>query len=977
MKKILPIFFKKIFPFLFLFLLFFLFSKAAFAQAPTPDASGVWVPDSEVTFVGKAGARAGSFLDWALADYKWTTGSGNLSKFWITIRNIVYALCLLFVLGTAFAMIITRGKSVTLKQFIPRFIFIVFLVTFSFALVQFFYQITDIIQGFFLKNSAGEVISQKDLLYIGFDYKSFSGLRLLGNEFEESAFISLLLVKLTAVTYYVMVGTLIVRKIILWFFIVISPLFPLLLLYYPLRNTGKIWIGEFFRWLLYAPLFSIFLSGLVSLWAASNPQTPGIPLDFSNIQDQGIIYPTAINILLGGPGQLLSLDNSVNINDTFALYVVALLMLWVVILLPWILLKIFLDYFKAISFADNNLVKQMIAQGSGLFVKNGVPPVPPPKPLSPSFHPTGIAKSLPFADKTYKTVSKMFEAQEPARISTSTFNQTNSEILRLTDLLIPTIRDIVKLETSSLSTDISRHQDVAKVHEILERISNPNSINVPIEKERYSKVKEKLLEEKQKGNPLAVSILSAAQNITTTAKTEESVEFEDVLRKIAKPQNLQNIQDVQVFRGVREKLLEEKQKGNPLAASVLSAVTSIEEQDSVSAMRDVLRVNEVLKKISNPQVLEESERQKYTKIKEDLEREGVSGNPLATTILRAANESANGNISLKKLEEVKNQIVQEPKTSPLISSIVSSLNTVTSQDSIVELYKVLEKIAYPEKVPHSEKEVYTNIRETLGKEGEKGNPLASITLTVINNIGEINVPSLGKIQNEILERKGKGDPLAGKIFTAEENILKKSSQKEIENVKEQINQAKKKEDPLASTILSAMIKSTPSMDFGKSTASLFPVANRVQSVNIDDYETVKKMWQENYLKLDVPRKPLATERDRQDWIRQDVEKINETISLLTSTDNQKIREGMKAVSQILPFLLIGGFSQTEVLAYLKAKMEAGKSVLSDLEKSQEEEDTMLLAGKKEEKPKEMTMEAQNEKTVLDDTNEKKDNDIRK
>lgn len=915
MKKILPIFFKKIFPFLFLFLLFFLFSKAAFAQAPTPDASGVWVPDSEVTFVGKAGARAGSFLDWALADYKWTTGSGNLSKFWITIRNIVYALCLLFVLGTAFAMIITRGKSVTLKQFIPRFIFIVFLVTFSFALVQFFYQITDIIQGFFLKNSAGEVISQKDLLYIGFDYKSFSGLRLLGNEFEESAFISLLLVKLTAVTYYVMVGTLIVRKIILWFFIVISPLFPLLLLYYPLRNTGKIWIGEFFRWLLYAPLFSIFLSGLVSLWAASNPQTPGIPLDFSNIQDQGIIYPTAINILLGGPGQLLSLDNSVNINDTFALYVVALLMLWVVILLPWILLKIFLDYFKAISFADNNLVKQMIAQGSGLFVKNGVPPVPPPKPLSPSFHPTGIAKSLPFADKTYKTVSKMFEAQEPARISTSTFNQTNSEILRLTDLLIPTIRDIVKLETSSLSTDISRHQDVAKVHEILERISNPNSINVPIEKERYSKVK--------------------------------------------------------------EKLLEEKQKGNPLAASVLSAVTSIEEQDSVSAMRDVLRVNEVLKKISNPQVLEESERQKYTKIKEDLEREGVSGNPLATTILRAANESANGNISLKKLEEVKNQIVQEPKTSPLISSIVSSLNTVTSQDSIVELYKVLEKIAYPEKVPHSEKEVYTNIRETLGKEGEKGNPLASITLTVINNIGEINVPSLGKIQNEILERKGKGDPLAGKIFTAEENILKKSSQKEIENVKEQINQAKKKEDPLASTILSAMIKSTPSMDFGKSTASLFPVANRVQSVNIDDYETVKKMWQENYLKLDVPRKPLATERDRQDWIRQDVEKINETISLLTSTDNQKIREGMKAVSQILPFLLIGGFSQTEVLAYLKAKMEAGKSVLSDLEKSQEEEDTMLLAGKKEEKPKEMTMEAQNEKTVLDDTNEKKDNDIRK
>ncbi|MCL5970028.1 MAG: hypothetical protein M1450_00800 [Patescibacteria group bacterium] len=975
MRKLLPAFLKKIFPFLLLFILFFLFSKAAFAQTQTPDTSGVWVPDSEVTFVGKAGARAGSFLDWALADYKWTTGSANLSNFWIIIRNIVYALCLLFVLGTAFAMIITRGKSVTLKQFIPRFIFIVFLVTFSFALVQFFYQITDIIQGFFLKNSSGALISQKDLLYIGFDYKDFSGLKRLGSEFEESAFISLLLVKITAVTYYVMVGTLIIRKIILWFFIAISPLFPLLLLYYPLRNTGKIWLGEFFRWLLYAPLFAIFLSGLVSLWAASSPKTPGIPLDFSHIQDPGIIYPTAINILLGGPGQLLSLNNSVNINDTFALYVVSLLMLWVVILLPWILLKIFLDYFKTLSFADNNLVKQMISQGSGLFVKNSVPPVPPPKPLTPSFHPTGIAKSLPFADKTYKTVSKMFEASEPMSLSTSNFSQTNSEILRLTDLLIPTIRDIVRLETSSLSSDIGKHQDVARVHEILERISNPNSINVPMERERYSKVKEKLLQEKQNGNPLAASILSAAQNVTKTTTSEENVEFEEVLRKIARPETLQNVQDIQVFRGIKEKLLQEKQNGNPLATSVLSAVASIEEEDSVSAMRDVLRVNEVLKKISNPQILEESERQKYTRIKEDLEREGLSGNPLATTILRAASESASGNISLKKLEELKNQIIQEQKN-PLISSVISSLNTVTSQDSIIELYKVLEKIAYPEKVPSSEKEVYTNMRETLGKEREKGNPLASITLTVINNIGEINIPSLGKIQNEILERKVKGDPLAGKIFSAEENVLKRSSQKEVEGVKEKLNEARKKADPLASTILSAMLKSTPSMDFGKSNASLFPVANRVQSVNIDDYETVKKMWQENYLKLDVPRKPLATEKDREDWIRQDIEKINRTISLLTSSDNQKIKEGMKAVSQILPFLLIGGFSQTEVLAYLKAKMEAGKSVLSDLEKNQEEEDTMILTGKKEGKPKEMTMEAQDEKTVLDDPNEKKDNDVR-
>ncbi len=83
-----------------------------------------------------------------------------------------------------------------------------------------------------------------------------------------------------------------------------------------------------------------------------------IPLgfDFSKIgQVAGtdVIYPTAINILLGGPGQELGISNSVNLRDTFALYVVALLMLWVVILLPFLLLQIFLDYMSGLSLSGN------------------------------------------------------------------------------------------------------------------------------------------------------------------------------------------------------------------------------------------------------------------------------------------------------------------------------------------------------------------------------------------------------------------------------------------------------------------------------------------------------------------------------------------------------------------------------------------------------------------------------------------------
>ena len=67
-----------------------------------------------------------------------------------------------------------------------------------------------------------------------------------------------------------------------------------------------------------------------------------------------------------------------------------------------------------------------------------------------------------------------------------------------------------------------------------------------------------------------------------------------------------------------------------------------------------------------------------------------------------------------------------------------------------------------------------------------------------------------------------------------------------------------------------------------------------------------------------------------------------------SADTQNITKGMEAVGAILPFLLIGGFAQTEVIAYLKAKIEAAKAVTEEISKKEEEESTMLDTSKKRE-----------------------------
>ncbi len=699
MRKILPILFFLVLTFSFLTL--FVPRVYAVDPTPTPDPNaagggggvgigaagstdGQWVQDAEVTFIGKTASRSASFLDWTLQNYQWlcvtkdpnnqyfcNNNNDPLIPFWVIIRNIVYAFLALFVLGTAFILIITRGQNITVMRFIPRFVFIIVLITLSFSLVQVIYQATDIVQDFFLKNN-GTYISTQDLLYMGFSYQDFQGYRVSGDQYAESAFISLLLVRLTAITYYVMTGILLIRKIILWFFIIISPILPLLLFYKPIRNTAKIWVGEFFRWLLYAPLFAVFLRGLVVVWKA------GIPLPFIPT-DGSVVYPTAINILLGGPGQRIYYNgpgvaagssNSVNLPDTFALYVVALLMLWVVILLPFLLLKIFLDYLGTLSLDNNVVLKQAANRFSFLNPSKGVPPASPKSPPG-AGQPAGSARALPFYASKGAAVAPI---QIKSNIQESV--RESSEILRSANLSIPKMRDIAQYETSFMSSNQSQRSQVTEMHSNLSKIANPSTAIVASEREKFTTVRQQLLDQKQKGNPIASSVLAASA--------------------------------------------------------------------------------------------------------------------------------------------------------------------------------------------------------------------ASITT---------------KAENAVKDREG---------------------------------------------------HLTAAVHAQTQTAAL-PSVNHVQQVSLEDYEEVRNLWTENYENIDPPKDLSGNQIERQQWIKNDMDKINQAIALLSSPEPEKVNQGMSMVANILPFLLIGGFSKSEVVAYLKAKMEAGKSVLSQVQKKETEEDSMVSTQKKETaEPREMS-----------------------
>ncbi len=812
-------------------------------QQPTTGSSAasqsIWVIDPEVTFIGKNAARAGLFLDWTLKNYNWVCvnrvtdrqcddSNNPIAQYWsLIVLYIVVPLLFVVILATSMVIIITRGKSLTIMRFIPRFVAVVLLIVFSYSLLQFFYQFTDLIQGFFLRSNINnpcppDCISQKDLLYVGWDYRTFVGLRLLGDQYAESAFISLLLTKLTALTYFVMVFLLLVRKIILWFFIIVSPIFPILLLYYPVRNTAKIWIGEFFRWLLYAPLFAIFLNGLVYLWKNQ------IPLVFvnSNIGNASqIVFPTAVNILLGGPRQFVTPTNSVNLIETFALYVVSLIMLWIVILLPWILLQIFLDYASNFAPGDTAVMKTLVNMAS----TNKQPPGGGGKSESPG----GAAIALPFAKKFAipkdlgpgpAGAAKELNVQnmqatfaQPTSIPLANINSAtvNAQVLSAANVKVPSLRDIAKYDAALMSRDQSKQQETTRMTQTLERIANPVSVTNTVERDRYVEIHENISTNNEKGNLLANSIMNAA---SVTAKRNTQVSNQQM----------------------RESL---KQMANPSLANVTN-------RDKMTKLNGML-------------------------VKESQGAKTTEKSQLAQSILKVSDKTSD-----KEIEKIQGQLSQVSNT-----HLGKSVSTTVQQQAQAtsSIKNVLSQMANPGSVTHTaDKQAVTKLKATLEKASSQGNQLATSILKVSD---KTSVSEIEALQQKIQEAQVKGEPVAAEVAA-----------------------------------------------LAQKTASL-PTTNRVQNVSKEDYQAVRDMWKQNYQNLEVPQGMAGT---RSEWIKDDIESIDETIGLLSSTNEEEVKEGMQQVSNILPFLMVGGFSQNEIVSYLQAKQDAAKDVSKTLAADEED-----------------------------------------
>jgi hypothetical protein len=503
-----------------------------------------WVYDADITALGKAGDRARQFVYWAV-NTKSLDNSAALKMLWSTSRNIMYVLLVIVTILMGIGIIIGQRANFDFKVKIWPLVFklalLLLYVTFSYTIVLLIIQFSDILMQFFIKNTGGDKLF--NVFFSGTNsvdnYKNFRGCVNINPDVKDSVNTSKLLLNITNITYYAVGIAIILRKIVLWFMLLVAPFLALLAPFVFIRNVGWIWIGVFFQWVFYGPLFGLFLGAVAGIW--NSPTHIPFQFIFSKANTIGsVVYPTAINILYSGPANKPQILNSSNYDATFAEYVISILMLWVAILLPWLLLRIFRDYCCDGIYAMKNILLSMYDN-----MKNP-PQGPSPSPRNPSTSPAAMDMQFK-AQKNIESNIKLETTEEIKRTKTE-------DIKSSMNLSATKLTDIAHYETNSQTRQMTNRN--------LEYLQNPMKAENATDRQKFMNVRTELFDRATKGDVVARQTLAAL----SSSKIEQTSQKQTILETM--PQAVPVIKTTSIKVGLPQ------DKTTSIVTSIFNTITN-------------------------------------------------------------------------------------------------------------------------------------------------------------------------------------------------------------------------------------------------------------------------------------------------------------------------------------------------------------------------------------------------------------------
>lgn len=586
------------------------FVQSTFAQvvgqtAPPPGTTE-WRFDAKTTEVGRRAERARQFVNWVVT-HPSIDNHPVFRQVWLLSATTTFFLVILVVAVMGVGLILAKKKDISFKvdvvPILNKTALLLVYTAFSYWIVLGLIQITDVVMQFFIS-----ALDANKLFTIFFNadqaqnYK-FIGYRNFDPLIEESVKASWFMIDVSSFTYFVMGIVLVLRKIMLWFLLIVSPFLAILMPFRFIRNTGWIWIGVFFQWAFYGPLFALFLGALTQIWKAGIPyafdfsltKTPG------NTQGGYLLYDLSINILYGGPQQVLGGlgaplsanfnpqgimlgGNSSSYADTFAEYVISLVMLWAVMILPWWLLRIFRDYCCDGIYAMKNIMLNMLGE------LQKPPPTPPSQkaPIS-----TRMAQPVETRTGMPKEVQVSLKLENIAQLK----QMKVEDISRRMEMSVSKVSDIARLETNT-----EKREYVSKV---MQYMRNPMSAESSTQRSEFINLKTELSQRASRGDVAAQRLLEATTSSTVTmhnkiqelAHTKPSTTT--IVQNLAQSTNMSESNVKQIANSVVQNVVQNQQTVNNIAeVSKVSAIQATQVIQAAAQTASTTRPTETIAVVS-------------------------------------------------------------------------------------------------------------------------------------------------------------------------------------------------------------------------------------------------------------------------------------------------------------------------------------------------------------------------------------------
>ena len=444
--------------------------------------------------------------------------------------------------------------------------------------------------------------------------------------------------------------------------------------------------------------------------------------------------------------------------------------------------------------------------------------------------------------------------------------------------------------------------------------------------------------------PVATS--GIAQQLPFRQKIEEKIRQMDVSR-------------IEEIRDVSKVSTNEIVKAMDLSVSKLSDISRLETNDQT---RSYVASN--LENIRAPErVATPATREKFMHLREELMQRSARGDRIAQTILQASDRKVESLVS--RFSQVA-KVTAAPKVEVKLGQVPaisdrSVIEKVSDKAGVAEIKtrEVLSRISSIEEIEHKEKVETT--AKAAGVSVEK-------VREIIRSADQIWKSTFSDHHETVREVSGE----TNLSETKTREILSSISETDLQNgiavkkvsTKTGVSEEKVKEVVVKARHIAEKQQQAAVKTAAKPLTATTPVP--AVTISVEDFAEVEHMWENHYRNAPVP----VTEKikNRADWLEEEEKKLTNASNLLSSANPQLKQQGLEKIAEILPFMLLGGFSEAEMLTYLKAKKEANQRVKQEMEieeklkakikeeiKAEDEETMVEVTGKKKEEEKAATL----------------------